>query len=107
MLTARVLPPPSEVFYEDSAPVTTLDQFYDYVTKAHANPAPNTCVVSPPIPMSSGGRWYVGRAAFQYDASADRWWFDPYDRISDYYATEDDAADAASWHRFTTGVSPP
>lgn len=89
------------VLYCDDVPVVNLDQFYSYVTRElTATATDGTCAVSPPIPLRSGGGWYVGRASFNFDAASKRWWFEPFDRISDYYATMDQAADAASWHRW-------
>lgn len=88
------------VIYFDSLPVANLDQFYAHVTKDVVNPVHELCAVSPPIPLRSGMGWYVGRACFNYDANAKRWWYEPYDRISDYYQTMDEAADATSWHRW-------
>jgi len=91
----------TNVIYLDSLPVTNLDRFFDHVTRELTSSAVDgTCAVSPPIPLRSGFGWYVGRASFHYSANAGRWWYEPYDRISDYYSTESEAADAASWHRW-------
>ena len=90
------------VIYLDDIPVTNLDQFFRYVTEElTAQASHELCAVSPPIPLRSGFGWYVGRASFHYDGNSRRWWYEPYDRISvNYYQTEDEAADAASWHRW-------
>lgn len=90
------------VIYLDDIPVTNLDQFFRYVTEELTGQASHElCAVSPPIPLRSGFGWYVGRASFHYDGNSRRWWYEPYDRIStNYYRTEDEAADAASWHRW-------
>ena len=92
----------TNVIYLDSLPVTNLDRFFDHVTRELTSSAVDgTCAVSPPIPLRSGFGWYVGRASFHYDGNSRRWWYEPYDRISvNYYQTEDEAADAASWHRW-------
>jgi hypothetical protein len=92
------------VIHCDDAPVTNLDQFFSWVTKTFGTQQPHgTLVVSPPIPMRSGGGWYVGRASFNYAEPTGRWWYEPYDRMSDYYHTEHEAADVASWHRWGAG----
>jgi hypothetical protein len=94
------------VIYCDDAPVVNLDQFFMLVTKDFANTFPHgTLAVSPPIPLRSGAGWYVGRAGFNFDEVTNRWWYEPYDRISDYYQTESEAADVASWHRWGAGHS--
>jgi len=87
--------------YLDHIGVFNLDQFFWYVTNQLTEQATHElCAVSPPIPLRSGFGWYVGRASFTYNANTDRWVYEPYDRISDYYQTEDQASDAASWHRW-------
>jgi hypothetical protein len=88
------------VFYCDNAPVANLNQFYDYVQRTFTYVQPGSLAVSPPIPLRSGGGWYVGRASFEYNGQFKKWMFEPYDRISDYYQTESEAADVASWHRW-------
>lgn len=94
----------TNVIYHDSLPVANLEQFFRYVTQELTSQASHElCAVSPPIPLRSGAGWYVGRASFTYWGPTTRWVYEPYDRISDYYQTESDAADAASWHRW--GVS--
>ena len=95
-----------QVIHCDDAPVANLSQFLDYVQRTFGTNQPfGTLVVSPPIPLRSGFGWYVGRAAFEWgffdskECLVENWWYQPYDRMSDYYATEHEAADAASWHR--------
>jgi hypothetical protein len=96
-----------QVIYCDDAPVANLSQFLDFVNQNFSTTFPHgTLVVSPPIPMRSGAGWYVGRAGFNFDQNASRWWLEPYDRMSNYYQTEDEAADIASWHRWGCGHPP-
>ena len=100
---SRIPTNPSDVIYCDGAPVATIDQFYNFVLTTFPSPTPNMCIVSPELPMKSAAGWYVGRCCYNWDASCSRWWYDNYDRTSDYFLTESDAADHASWARWTFG----
>jgi len=97
----QIAPTASSIIYYDDVPATTIAEFYEYVLDNIKDPAPNFCAVSPELPMKSGVGWYVGRCCYNYDASCGQWRYEPYDRTSDYFLTEDDAADHASWARWT------
>jgi hypothetical protein len=93
---------PSTVVYCDIAPVTDTEGFYNWVVANFHDPLDAICAVSPLIPMQSGGGWYAGRVSFSYDGASNRWWYEPYDRASDYYPSREDVEALLEAHQSRT-----
>lgn len=91
--------------YYDELSFSSSTEFLKHLTESIPNPAHDTCAVSPPFVLLSGAGWYIGRCSFTYNNITGSWLYEPYDRISGYYKSEDDARDALSYHRWSQSVN--